>query len=336
MRVIVTGGAGYVGSTLTLLLASAGHRVVAVDSDELRLRRLSSLSHDSIDLRTLALDDLVNAPSVLSDAQAVIHLAGISSDAAAESDPQRTWRVNVDLAIALGEAAKSAGVPKFLLASTVAIYQVPAGHPLEDDVQWESNAPPLPQPIGVYAQSKLSAERALTALATPGFTVMVLRKGSLYGYSPVMRWDLVINRMVLAAWMRRPMILHDFGAIWRPIAHVADAARAYLHLLELSPSTAPASSFNLAERNARLSEVCLEVDRVARHVLGWGITLDYGDSPRPQRTGRVDGTALGALGWQPSRSLRDGVAELLRLLDGRKIDLTGEMVAGRRPSRGRG
>lgn len=340
MTVVVTGAAGYVGSVVTALLASCGQRVVAVDNDERRLQNL--MTHvppiAGVEFYAYTLERLARSPDLLSEADAIVHLAGISSDAAAERDPELTRHVNVDLAASLAQAARAAGVGKFLLASTAAVCQVPVGHSLEHEMIHEHDCP-LDQPVGVYARSKLAAEYVLTRLSGPRFTVIVLRKGSLYGYSPTMRWDLIINQMALNGWLGKPLVLHDFGAVWRPIAHVRDAARAYLHLLELPPASlnGPAANngavangaptFNVVERNARLSEVCLEVDGVLRRELGRGIDLRHGSSPLPQRTGRMNGESLRSIGWRPERSLHEGVTELVRRLDAREMTVPEEVLA---------
>lgn len=329
MKIVVTGAAGYVGSALTDLLTRHGHHVVAVDNDERRLDVLKgfSLSAGSAEFHARDLEELANDPLLLAGADAVTHLAGVSADGPAERDPAWARKLNVDLALALATAAKRLGVSRFLVASTVAIYQVPVGHRLEHAEFHEHDHPPMGEPVGVYAQTKMAAEQALMALSDDHFAVIVLRKGSLYGYSPVMRWDLIINRMTLTAWMGRPLLLHDLGAVWRPIAHVQDAARAYLYLLGLPPWSTRSLVFNLVERNARLSEVGLEVDDVLRAETGRGIVFMHGASPLRQRTGRVSGEALRRLGWQPSRSLRDGVTELLRRLETRQIDLPEELLS---------
>ncbi len=338
MTVVVTGAGGYVGSAVTLLLASCGQRVIAVDNDERRLQSLTAHMPTTapVEFYTSTLDRLALSRDLLSQADAIVHLAGVSSDAAAERDPELTQHVNVNLAASLGQAARTAGVERFVLASTAAICQVPVGHSLEHEMIREYTSP-LGRPMGVYAQSKLDAEHALISLRNRRFVVIALRKGSLYGYSPTMRWDLIINQVALNGWLGKPLTLHEFGAVWRPIAHVQDAARAYLHLLDLPAATlyglaanngaaAGAPIFNLVERNARLSELCLEVDAVLRREVGRGIDLHHGSSTMPQRTGRISGESLRAIGWRPERSLHEGVAELVARLDAREIPFPEEVL----------
>lgn len=334
MNVLVTGAAGYVGSSLTSSFASRGHSVIAIDNNEGRVQSIARLMlpKDRVKFYTCGLEELAHAPYLLSNVDVVVHLAGISSDAAAEQDVERAWHVNLKLAVDLAQGAKAAGIGKFLFASTVAICQVPVGHRFEHEIVVEEDPPPLAQPMGVYAQSKLAAEQALIRLADTRFKVTVLRKGSLYGYSPVMRWDLIINRMILMAWMGRPLVLHDFGAVWRPIAHVHDAAQAYLHLSELPPHPSNAVTFNLVARNARLSEVSLQVDRIAHQELGRRLILEHGSSNFPQRTGRVSGRSLRRVGWKPTRSLRDGIRDLTRRLENWELELPEEVLARSLPS----
>jgi nucleoside-diphosphate-sugar epimerase len=316
MKLIITGAAGYLGAVLTLRAAGRGHDVVAVDSDRGRLGRLAQANpySDRIRLVPLNVSDLIADRALMSWADTVVHLAGISSDSDAERDPVYTYLVNVDLTIELARAAKAAGVGTFVLASTAAIYQVPVGHRLEHELLGEAEVPPLGQPIGVYAQSKLEAEEGVRCLADSSFATISLRKGSLYGYSPIMRWDLILNRVVLKAWRGECVLLHDLGAVWRPIVHVSDAARAYLHLVEMRSITGGWHSFNLVDRNVRLSEACLEIDLILREELGHGFSIEHGTSPRPQRTGRISGEALRGIGWEPERSLQDGIRELLSYL----------------------
>jgi nucleoside-diphosphate-sugar epimerase len=331
MKVVVTGAAGYVGSALAALLASRGHYVIGVDNDARRLaslRRMPAL-RTAVELHVCGLDELVRTADLLAGADALVHLAGMSSDAAADRDVQATHRINVDLAKDLALASRETGIMRFVLASTAAIYQVPVNHRLEHEIFYETDEPPLGEPVGSYSRSKLDAERALAPLSNERFTVVVLRKGSLYGYSATMRWDLVINRMALNAWLGQPLVLHDLGAVWRPIAHVQDAARAYVHLLELPSWSTNGLAFNLVERNARLSEVCLEVDDVLRSETHRSIVFQHGTSPRPQRTGRVSGESLRRVGWRPLHSLRSGVTDLLRRLESRQVELPEEVLTRR-------
>ena len=319
MRILVTGGAGYVGSAVSIMLAGMGHEVLAVDIDPLRTSQMcarASGENPAPQWVRLSLDELIEQRGLLSGMNAVVHLAGIASDTAAERDPALTHHINVELTLELARASRDAGVRRFLMASTVAINQVPIGHALEHDLFREDDQPPLGEPPGTYARSKLAAEQALFQLSDADFSISVLRKGSLYGSAPVMRWDLMVNRAVLAAWKGEPVVLYDLGAVWRPIVHVHDAARAYAHLLTLPPWASNGLAFNLVERNARLSEILLEADAILSSASGRRIDLRHGTSQFPQRTGRASGEALRRTGWRPVLNLRKGVEDLLRRLQG--------------------
>lgn len=317
MKILVTGGAGYVGSTLSMGLSEAGHEVLAVDVDPSRIAHMRARTRNKegspLWLR-LSLDDLLAHRALLGGVDAVVHLAGIASDSLAERDPEATHRVNVDLTVAVARACREAGVKRFLFASTVAIYQVPQGHAREHDLFHEDDLPPLSEPMGVYARSKLAAEQALLQMSDVDFSISVLRKGSLFGSAPVMRWDLVINRTVLAAWRGGPIVLHDLGSVWRPIAHVHDAARAYAHLLTMPTWTSNGRVFNVVEKNARMSEIFLEVHAVLSSVLGRAVDLRHGTSQFPQRSGRASGEVLRQTGWRPTLGLDKGVEDLLQQL----------------------
>ncbi|MEX1254780.1 MAG: aminotransferase class I/II-fold pyridoxal phosphate-dependent enzyme [Dehalococcoidia bacterium] len=223
-RVLVTGGAGYLGSVLVPLLLDEGYEVIVLDRfyfgreplapvlDHARLRLVEG------DLRYLDAQD-----GLLDGVHAVVHLASLSNDPACDLKPKRTERINYEATMELARRSARAGVQRFLFASSCSVYgSNPA--PIVDE---ESEL----HPVSLYAQMKQKAEQGLMLLPAPGMATAAFRMATLYGLSPRMRFDLAINLMVMNAVQKGVIHVTGGGRQWRPFLHVVDAARAYLHAL---------------------------------------------------------------------------------------------------------
>jgi len=183
MKVLVTGGAGYIGSILVRRLLEARHEVVVLDrlafGDE-PLRELAGRP----DLRLVAGDirdrDLV--ASLVRDREAVVHLAAIVGEAACAADPKLAIETNFEATRHLAEASVAAGIARFVFASTCSVYGAGRASRLSEESELA--------PAELYAETRVNAERALTEVARGGFRPTVLRFGTVYGYSPRTRFDL--------------------------------------------------------------------------------------------------------------------------------------------------
>lgn len=306
-RIMVTGAGGYLGSVLLPVLLDAGHHVVAVDKFYFGDRALAAVDgHPALTVRRCDVRDLAAADLVGVDA--VVALAAISNDPAGDLDPDWTVEVNQDATVRLAELAAAEGVRTFVFASSCSVYG--AGG---DGVLDESS--PL-RPLTVYACTKEAAEKALDALASPDFRVLSLRMATLFGASPRMRLDLVVNRMVAHAVAGRPIHVQG-GDQWRPLLHVADAARAYLRCLELPRERVPVSGvFNVVGENATVADLARRIG--AR--LG-GVPVEIADGGPDQRSYRVDHAAFRELtGFTAGTDVERGVEELRRALAGVDVD----------------
>jgi nucleoside-diphosphate-sugar epimerase len=256
--VLVTGGAGYIGCQLVPALLDGGYRVRVFDVmfyGDAGLNRV----RDRVEIVE---GDIRSVPADLLDGvSAIINLAGLSTEPAAEYRPEANQEINFKAAVDLARLAKEKKVRRFIQASSGSIYDVGAGHP-EKDIMHTEDSPVAP--FRIYSITKREAEKRILAMADDSFTPVVLRKGSVYGYSPRMRFDLVVNAFVLNALQTSCLVLHNGGEMWRPLLSIQDAAAAYKLMLEAPAEKISAEIFNVTNGNYRISELALRV----RHKLG--------------------------------------------------------------------
>jgi nucleoside-diphosphate-sugar epimerase len=256
--VLVTGGAGYIGCQLVPTLLESNYRVRVFD-----VMFYGDAGLDRVRDRIEVVEgDIRSVPANLLDGvSAIINLAGLSTEPAAEYRPEANQEINFKAAVDLARVAKEKKVSRFIQASSGSIYDVGAGHP-EKDIMHTEDSPVAP--FRIYSITKREAERKILVMADDSFTPVVLRKGSVYGYSPRMRFDLVVNAFVLNALQTGSLVLHNGGETWRPLLSIQDAAAAYKLMLEAPAEKVRGEIFNVTNGNYRISELALRV----RHKLG--------------------------------------------------------------------
>jgi nucleoside-diphosphate-sugar epimerase len=240
MKIMVTGGAGYVGSALCPVLHDRGHEVLVVDL---------GIFGKSPDKLPFILGDVDNLEDeVIERFDAIIHLAGLSNDPMAHFSPLTNFRVNAAGAVHLAYRAKKLGVKKFILASSASVYQGIT------NAAWAIPANPILSLSEPYAISKLMAEKGCTALADDDFTVVALRKGTIGGPSPRMRYDLMVNAMFKSAVTKGYLEVftdREGRSVFRPHLDIRDAVEAYVRAVELYKS----GIYNVASEIVRVSKV---------------------------------------------------------------------------------
>jgi nucleoside-diphosphate-sugar epimerase len=254
MRVLVTGSGGYIGSVLAPFLMESGHDVLGVDTGFYRGCDFGASVGDvptiDRDVRKMTLEDFEGF-------DAVVHLAALSNDPLGDLAPSLTSEINAEATVAVARLAREAGVRRFVFASSCSMY----GASGSDDPLDESA--PL-RPLTPYAESKVRSEEGLFDLAGADFAPVSMRNATVYGVSPRLRLDIVLNN--LAGWSHTTgsiRLLSD-GTAWRPMVHVRDVAAATLGLLEAPEDAVRGEAFNIgsAEQNYRirdLAEVLSEV-----------------------------------------------------------------------------
>lgn len=259
MKVVVTGGAGYLGTILSQCLIDAGHEVRAVD--DLRhggLPVLALAGRDGFEfIRGDVRDERLMAHA-LEGARAVVHLAAIVGDPACARWPEETRAVNIRASVALVAAAVSSRVERFIFASTCSVYGQTSHHlePVSEDCEL--------RPVSLYAESKVAVERHLARMPADGTAITVLRLATLFGLSPRMRFDLTLNGFVRDLVLNGRVSVHGPGA-FRPYVHVRDAARAMALVLAAPAPLVAGQVFNVgntADNHRKLDLATLIRDTV--------------------------------------------------------------------------
>lgn len=221
MKVLVTGNRGYIGAHLVGLLKQAGHHVTGCD-----LRLFDGCAWDAVvePDRELWRDVRSLTPRDLEGFDCVMQLAAISNDPMGDLDPEITRDINARGSIALAQKAKEAGVARYLFSSSCSIYGKADDRALNEEDAFN--------PVSVYAESKIAAERGISELADADFTPAYLRNATAYGYSPMLRIDLVVNNLLACAVAKGDIRIMSDGTPWRPLIHCEDIARAFVAFLE--------------------------------------------------------------------------------------------------------
>jgi nucleoside-diphosphate-sugar epimerase len=257
MKLLVAGGAGYIGSVLIPKLLARGYDVDVADLFWFGNRLPERVGTIAKDLFHLKKEDLVSYDQV-------VFLAGLSNDPMAEFSPSQNFIFNAAAPAYLAYIAKGAGVKRYVYASSCSVYGYTENETYDEDGPVTCNYP--------YGISKLQGERAVLQLADENFSVIALRKGTVSGYSPRMRLDLIVNTMFMTA-MRDRKITVNNASLWRPILGIEDAVNAYVRSIEAAQSIS--GVFNVASGNHTVGEVADIVQDEIQRELGIeiGITI---------------------------------------------------------------
>ncbi len=241
-HVLVLGGAGYLGSVLVRKLLDRGYRVKVLDILMFGVGPIEELlSHPRFQLIEGDMRNISTLVRAISDVDAVVNLAALVGDPACSTKPEIAIETNYLSNKILAEACKYHQINQFLYASTCSVYGAMNGQKELDE-----NSPL--SPISLYARSKIQAEEGILELEDENFSPTILRMSTLYGYSPRMRFDLVVNAMSKTAVIDKKISVHGGGLQWRPLLHVDDAAESYIRCLEASRQDIKGEIFNVGSR----------------------------------------------------------------------------------------
>lgn len=311
VEVLVTGGAGYIGSVLVPKLLARGHRVVVLDLMLFDANSLDAVAqHPNLtlvrgDIRDgQLLEDLLGSRRF----DAVIHLAAISNDPCSELDPELTRQINLVATTRLMAEAKRHGVRRFLNASSASVYGLKEEEQVTEELSLE--------PRTIYARCKADTEQVLEDLVDEAFCGVSVRAATVCGWSPRLRLDLTINILTSQA-LSQGRIRVFGGSQQRPNVHVQDLADFYARLLELEPERINGRAFNVSCENATVYQLA----EMVRAALDPSLPIVV-EPTADDRSYRLSARrAREELGFSPTRPLSLAVEELRdAFADGRVAD----------------
>lgn len=298
-EVLVTGGAGYVGSALVPRLLAEGYRVKVLDlywyhNDPLAaVKQHPGLTQIRGDLRDRRLLE-----SIVPGCDAVIHLACISNDPSFELDPGLGRSINFDAFGPLVDISLDSGVRRFVYASSSSVYGIKDEDNVTEDLPLE--------PLTDYSKFKAMCEEVLLAKARPGFTTLILRPATVCGYAPRLRLDLTVNILTNHAVTNR--VIKVFGGTQRrPNIHVADMVEAYIQSLRWESSHIDGRIYNVGYQNHRL----LDIAEMVRGVVGPDVEI-VTTPTSDLRSYHVSSEKIAReLGFRPQHTVEDAVRDLV-------------------------
>ena len=315
MKILVTGAGGFIGSTLVPKLLAQNHHVIALDCfffGEDKLPTHDNLTLLKKDVRDIALEDFQGV-------EAVIDLVAISNDPGGEHFSEATLAINFEGRVNVATLAKKAGAKRYILPSSCSIYG------FSEEIVSETSKT---NPLTTYARANECAEHGVLPLASDDFTVTVIRQSTVYGPSPRMRFDVVVNIMTHAAWAFGYLRLDGDGKQYRPLVHVQDTTDVMCLLLNADPKLINGELYNVGGNacNYQIWEIADIVSRQVKAVTGRDVEII--------KRGAIDNRSYRAnfdkiekdLGWTPKHSIEDAVHAIVTQLDNKQLVKTTQSV----------
>ena len=307
MHVLVTGGAGYIGLELCRQLLERGDSVRVVDRFFFGEEPLQELAQRSDGRLTAIAGDVREFEDAWLDGiDGVSHLAALSNDPTAEYNPDANWQMNAVATERLAETCKQRGVQRFVFGSSASLYDG-IGPGMFDELTEV-------KPRGAYSISKKYAEDALLRATDGRFAPTILRQGTVYGWSPRMRFDLVVNTFLKDAVTVQKLYLHGGGWQWRPLVDVSDVARAHILCLTAPIDIVGGEIFNVMQENYQVRQLAMLVAG-SLSLRGRGVTLEEAPLPKIVRDYRMSNLKMTQqLGFTPAVTVLESIDVMLEKL----------------------
>jgi len=297
MKILIAGGAGYVGSALVPKLQERGYTIDVLDLLWFGNNLPKETKIIEKDIFDLSEDDL-------KEYDQVIFLAGLSNDPMAEFSPAKNFIFNASAPSYLAYIAKRAGVKKFIYAGSCSVYGYTVNELYDETAPAVSNYP--------YGISKLQGEQAVLQMAEKDFSVICFRKGTVSGYSPRMRLDLIVNTMFKTALQKGEIIVNN-PSIWRPILSIEDAVSGYIRAVESAEGIT--GIFNLSSGNYTVGEVADFVKEAIEKKLGKKVKLNIKNIKDFRNYKVSNDKAINILSFKPKHDVSAIISNLIENMD---------------------
>lgn len=305
MKVLITGINGYIGTQMAQVLQKRGHEVVGLDSNFYAEGWLYG-DKEQYPTKVIKKDTRQVTKEDVQGFDAIIHLADLSNDPLGQQDKSLTYEINLDATVNLAKLAKVAGVQRFIYSSSCSAY----GIATEDMVSEES----VVNPQTAYAECKVLVEKELMKLADENFSPTMMRNATVYGASPRMRFDLVVNNLSGLAWTTKEIKMTSDGTPWRPLVHILDVCEAFAQVLESPKEAIHKQILNVGSSNGNYT--IKEVAEIIAKVFV-GCTVSFGNSDGDTRSYKVSFDKITKVlpNYKATRTVEDGARELKEIFE---------------------
>jgi|SRR3990167_1161837 len=304
-KILVTGGAGYLGSVLVAKLLQKGHIVTVIDI--LMFGGEGLIPHLSNPRFSLIRGDIRDSKLLIkvfteNSFDAVFHVAALVGDPACKINPKLSHEINYLSTISLATLAKKQKNTHFIFTSTCSNYGI--SNP--DIIATESSEL---KPLSLYAETKIASEKELLKLHTASFCVTIVRLATIFGLSPKMRFNLLINEIVRQALFGKTILLYKENA-WRPYTHTEDAVDALITILESKQEKVAGEIFNIGTENCRKIDIVIKLKKYLKNV-----NVEKKGGIPDLRDYRVSFEKIKQkLGFVPKKSISEGIEEMIAAL----------------------
>lgn len=308
-KLLLIGGGGYLGTVLAGRLLESGYEVRILDSFIYGKKPVQIFNGDKrIEIIEGDIRNIETVNKTMNGIDSVIHLAAVVGDPASAERPEQTVETNQLASLVLAQVCKMKGIERFIYASTCSVYGV-GKDVLDEDA-------PL-NPVSLYAKTKISSEQGILEMLDNNFAPTIMRMSTLYGWSPRMRFDLVVNTMTMTAFTEKRINVFG-GEQWRPLVHVRDAAESYIQVLKSDADKMRGKVFNVGseEQNYKIKDVSNIIVDAVRKIPDKKVELNLEKTNTDARDYRVSFKRIQEeLGFKVKHSIGEAAIEIYKKLD---------------------